>query len=69
MEENDLYQPLKEHRSDYLGDKLALLWEKELRLASEKKRHPSLGKVIVKCFGWQFVWLGIVLLIFEIGMR
>ncbi|XP_044727627.1 ATP-binding cassette sub-family C member 4-like isoform X2 [Chrysoperla carnea] len=69
LEENDLYQPLKEHRSDYLGDKLALLWEKELRLASEKKRHPSLGKVIVKCFGWQFVWLGIVLLIFEIGMR
>ncbi|XP_014208188.1 probable multidrug resistance-associated protein lethal(2)03659 [Copidosoma floridanum] len=87
----DLYQPLKEHTSNLLGEKIARLWEEECQRVKNKqlsKRksgdrgkegddppgthqgpQPSLLRVLWKCFGCKIMLYGVVLAIFEIGLR
>ncbi|KAM8705385.1 hypothetical protein ACLKA7_009792 [Drosophila subpalustris] len=69
LDETDLYKALKEHRSDKLGKKLSDAWEKEVEQKRKKKKTPSLFKVTMSVFGWNFGILGFVLFILEMGFR
>ncbi|XP_017763434.1 PREDICTED: probable multidrug resistance-associated protein lethal(2)03659 isoform X2 [Eufriesea mexicana] len=83
LEISDLYKPLKEHTSDYLGTKLSRTWQKEYKTyvkqklsnegkkSDEKKKlkEPSLVKVLFKCFGPRLMLYGIVLAVSDIVLR
>ncbi|XP_023166760.2 probable multidrug resistance-associated protein lethal(2)03659 [Drosophila hydei] len=69
LDEGDLYQALKEHKSDTLGKKLSDAWEKEVEEKRKKKKQPSLFKATMSVFGWNFGILGFVLFIVEMGFR
>ncbi|KYN28544.1 hypothetical protein ALC57_02034, partial [Trachymyrmex cornetzi] len=81
LEVTDLYTPLKEHKSDVLGDKLATAWEKECeeyqcrlkqvaKSGSQKKiKEPSLMKVLMRCFGLKIILYGICATFAEIAIR
>ncbi|KAJ9591422.1 hypothetical protein L9F63_002028, partial [Diploptera punctata] len=62
----DLYSPLKEHQSNYLGDKLERLWNVELEQSEIKKKEPSLLKVIVKAFGTRTFFYGCLIALSEL---
>lgn len=57
--EEDLFEPLTEHRSDLLGKKLETIWKKE----QKKHKAAALHIALFKMFGLQFVFLGLVSLI------
>ncbi|KAH8394539.1 hypothetical protein KR215_004307 [Drosophila sulfurigaster] len=69
LDENDLYRALNEHRSDKLGKKLSDAWENEVEQKRKKKKTPSLFKVTMSVFGWNFGLLGFALFILEMGFR
>lgn len=80
LNENDLYEPLKEHTSHQLGESLARLWEEECQRVKRKndlsrrkdvEHHckPSLLRVLFRCFGLQLIWRGIFLAIMEIFFK
>ncbi|XP_043798878.1 probable multidrug resistance-associated protein lethal(2)03659 [Apis laboriosa] len=83
LEVTDLYRPLKEHKSSYLGTKISKTWQKEYKayekqkLLNEKKgkynqkklKEPSLLKVLFKCFGFQLLIYGIFLAVADIVLR
>ncbi|ALC40250.1 CG31793, partial [Drosophila busckii] len=70
LEPNDLYDVLKEHKADTLGEKLFKAWEKEVKANRVKgKKRTSLLKVLLKVFGWHLVVSGIVLAFLELGTR
>uniref|UniRef100_A0A182NJ65 Multidrug resistance-associated protein lethal(2)03659 n=1 Tax=Anopheles dirus TaxID=7168 RepID=A0A182NJ65_9DIPT len=62
---DDLYQPLREHKSDGLGNRLCEAWEDELRQARSKNRKPKLLRAGFRVFGWEITLLGLVLLALE----
>ncbi|XP_014275661.1 probable multidrug resistance-associated protein lethal(2)03659 [Halyomorpha halys] len=66
---NDLPEPLKEHSSEYLGDRIEKLWEEEVARAQRNKKEPSLLLVIIKMFGPRFMLYGTVLFITEVVLR
>lgn len=66
---DDLSEPLKEHSSSYLGDRIEKLWDEEVAKAERKKTEPSLLRVIVKMFGLRLMTYAIVLFISEIILR
>ncbi|XP_058797685.1 probable multidrug resistance-associated protein lethal(2)03659 isoform X2 [Phymastichus coffea] len=78
----DLYEPLKEHKSNLLGEKIARLWEQECERVNKKqsrsKSHrngkddriqPSLLRVLLRCFGFKLVLYGVLLAVMEILLR
>lgn len=65
LEVTDLYSPLKEHSSSYLGDKISKSWEEELQRAQKLKRDPSLLRVIMRNFGPAIMSYGLILGILE----
>ncbi|XP_050309947.1 probable multidrug resistance-associated protein lethal(2)03659 isoform X2 [Anthonomus grandis grandis] len=69
LDENDLTEPLDEHKSSLLGQKLAKNWSLELINAAKKKREPSLTKAIIKTFKRDIIFYGIVLFIMEFFIR
>uniref|UniRef100_A0A182Q5F7 Uncharacterized protein n=1 Tax=Anopheles farauti TaxID=69004 RepID=A0A182Q5F7_9DIPT len=62
---DDLYQPLREHKSDGLGNRLCEAWENELRQSRSKNRKPKLLRAGFRVFGWDIALLGLVLLALE----
>lgn len=66
---NDLYKPLIDHKSDVLGDKLCDAWDEEVRRTKEKNRKPSLLRVTMRVFGFEFALLGLWLFTLEILLR
>ncbi|EAL40076.2 AGAP006427-PB [Anopheles gambiae str. PEST] len=62
---DDLYQPLREHKSDGLGDRLCEAWENEQKQARMKNRKPKLLRAGFRVFGWEIALLGLVLLTLE----
>lgn len=62
---DDLYQPLPEHLADKLGNKLEKAWEDELKKQRSKNKKPSLMSAGLKVFGFDIIFLGSLLLIFE----
>lgn len=60
--DEDLYQPLKEHKSKELGDKLEQAWFNE----EQSNKNPSFWKILVKLFGLEFVAYGSLLLLINL---
>ncbi|XP_014214762.1 probable multidrug resistance-associated protein lethal(2)03659 [Copidosoma floridanum] len=71
LEETDLYSPLHEHSSRYLGNKISRYWQKELDRCekSHAKRKPSLFRVLVRCFGCDVMMIGLCLGFLEFCIR
>lgn len=69
LNSDDLYQPLKEHKSDGLGHRLCEAWENELKTAKTKGREPKLLRAGFRVFGWDIAWLGVVLLTLEMAFK
>lgn len=69
LDEEDLPECLDEHRSDLLGQKIAVNWSKEYEKALKKKKKPSLTKVIIKTFHCDFFIYGLIIFIMEMCVR
>uniref|UniRef100_A0A1A9X4D6 Multidrug resistance-associated protein lethal(2)03659 n=1 Tax=Glossina brevipalpis TaxID=37001 RepID=A0A1A9X4D6_9MUSC len=69
LNEGDLYQVLKEHKSSLIGHKLNHAWEVECKKQKHKKNGPSLLKVLLKVFGGNFILLAVGLVIMELGLK
>lgn len=65
LDNGDLYQALKAHKSDILGAKLVAAWDNEVK----HKKNPSLIRATVKVFKWHMIGIGIVLAILEFCLR
>ncbi|CAB3379679.1 Hypothetical predicted protein [Cloeon dipterum] len=70
LEDRDLFEPLNEHRSDRLGDRLETNWKKEIEKCNARKTGtPSFFKAMAVTFGPRFMLYGLVLLIIEIVVK
>ncbi|KAJ8684018.1 hypothetical protein QAD02_019810 [Eretmocerus hayati] len=70
LEITDLYSALDEHSSCTLGNKLSRLWKREIERAQKlKKSTPSLLRVLVKCFGCDFLLFGVCLGLIEFAVK
>nr|XP_003705867.1 PREDICTED: probable multidrug resistance-associated protein lethal(2)03659 isoform X1 [Megachile rotundata]XP_012146728.1 PREDICTED: probable multidrug resistance-associated protein lethal(2)03659 isoform X1 [Megachile rotundata]XP_012146729.1 PREDICTED: probable multidrug resistance-associated protein lethal(2)03659 isoform X2 [Megachile rotundata]XP_012146730.1 PREDICTED: probable multidrug resistance-associated protein lethal(2)03659 isoform X1 [Megachile rotundata] len=71
LEEEDLYCPLREDRSSYLGERIVKYWEIEVKRHEKKKDSPkpSLFRVLYKCFGKIVMNTGLALFVLEFGIR
>lgn len=65
LELEDLYKPLNEHHADMLGTKLEEAWEEEVVKKRAKNQQPSLMSAGLKVFGFNIMFLGSLLLVFE----
>ncbi|KAK5645843.1 hypothetical protein RI129_004307 [Pyrocoelia pectoralis] len=61
LTKDDLYETFSGHKSSKLGSKAKLLWEQELENAKLLKRTPSILKVLIRLFGWEYLLIGIAL--------
>ncbi|KAK5646968.1 hypothetical protein RI129_005432 [Pyrocoelia pectoralis] len=69
LEENDLYATLTEHQSEILANKVEILWNNELEKANQEKRKPSLTKVFLSAFGFEYMVFGLILATSEIVLK
>ncbi|XP_046392391.1 ATP-binding cassette subfamily C member 4-like isoform X2 [Ischnura elegans] len=60
FEMEDMYEPLDEHKSQSLGDKLEKNWDEEVRKKTARNKIPSFFKVLSKTFQWEFWMYGII---------
>lgn len=68
-EESDLFETLKSHKSNKLGDEFEKMWLDELKYASKHNKTPNLLRVILKRFGHCLLGFGIITSIFELGIK
>lgn len=54
LQEDDIYEVLNNCDSEKLGDLLEVEWQKETL-----KKHPSLTKVFIRLFGWEYLIIGL----------
>ncbi|XP_072387967.1 ATP-binding cassette sub-family C member 4-like [Diabrotica undecimpunctata] len=67
---DDVYNTLKSDRSEYLGDRLEKNWNRELELVKQnKKEKPSLFKAVVRTFWLEYLLIGIIAAVSDIGIR
>ncbi|XP_049853484.1 probable multidrug resistance-associated protein lethal(2)03659 [Schistocerca gregaria] len=69
IEIEDLYAPLKEHKSSLLGERFERLWKQECRRAVKNKRSPSYLRVILSAYGWKYMMYGCILAALELIVR
>lgn len=69
LQESDLPETLREHRSQFLGDLMEKEWMKEVHNAKKSNKEPSLLKVILKRFGLILAGYGGIAVILEIGVK
>ncbi|KAH8334612.1 hypothetical protein KR059_012208 [Drosophila kikkawai] len=70
LEPTDLYQALRGHKADSLGDKFFETWQAEVNSCrNNPKKEPSIIKVILKVFGWQLLISGLIIAVLELGTR
>ncbi|XP_043465525.1 ATP-binding cassette sub-family C member 4-like [Leptopilina heterotoma] len=65
----DLFDPLKEDKSSFLGDRLEKSWNKEVKITNNRKEKISLLKVISRTFVWEYFLLGILQIFNELILR
>ncbi|XP_043465526.1 ATP-binding cassette sub-family C member 4-like [Leptopilina heterotoma] len=65
----DLFHPLKEDKSSFLGDRLEKTWNKEVKITNNRKEKISLLKVIGRTFVWEYFLLGILQIFNELILR
>ncbi|XP_063235987.1 ATP-binding cassette sub-family C member 4-like [Bacillus rossius redtenbacheri] len=66
LQQADLFDVLDSDRSSHLGDLLERQWTKELNTSKMKGKDPSLLKAIVRTFGPQYMFSGLLSLIFSV---
>uniref|UniRef100_A0A914ZNC1 Uncharacterized protein n=2 Tax=Parascaris univalens TaxID=6257 RepID=A0A914ZNC1_PARUN len=66
LEEEDLCEPLENHRSEIATERLTKEWEREKRLASEAGRKPSLAAAVRRIYFRPVALLGILLFFEEV---
>nr|CAD7603849.1 unnamed protein product [Timema genevievae] len=69
IEEEDLFETLKEDRSKLLGNNLEKNWAKEVERAGAIKTNASLFRALVKTFSWDFVMLGLFVFANDVIIR
>lgn len=74
LELEDLYEPLKEHKSNIIGDRLAAEWRNHLESCKKKNSNKNnipinLRRVLIKVFGVHFAFYGLIALLMEVVMR
>lgn len=69
LTEDDLTQPLPQHKSSFLGEKATRIWLKEVEKAKRKRRKPRLRKVLIKQFGCELFKKSVWVVINEFGLR
>ncbi|XP_076749193.1 putative multidrug resistance-associated protein lethal(2)03659 [Xylocopa sonorina] len=71
LDEDDLYSPLSEDKSDYLGQLIVKNWENEVKQCKQRKGNPkpSLLRVLWKCFAGMVINTAVALCILEFGVR
>lgn len=62
LTEDDLFGPLKEHKSSHIGAKLEGIWKEEYRI----HKTTSLVRALIRLFGWPFLIFSILKLSLEI---
>ncbi|XP_058458133.1 probable multidrug resistance-associated protein lethal(2)03659 [Malaya genurostris] len=65
----DMYQPMKTHKSDSLGNQLCQAWEDEVANKRAKGKTPSLMRAMIKVFGWNIALLGLILFVLEMAFK
>lgn len=66
LEMDDLYEPLRDHRSSELGEKMSQAWEHQIEQCKETGRRPSLLRAALSVFGWKIAGLGLMLCCIEL---
>ncbi|KAF5283707.1 hypothetical protein FQR65_LT13742 [Abscondita terminalis] len=66
---NDLYEAFSEHKSSKLGDKLEAAWLKEVKIAEECDRTPSLRRALIKTFGLEYFMYGFIWFLGELCFK
>ncbi|XP_062142485.1 probable multidrug resistance-associated protein lethal(2)03659 [Drosophila sulfurigaster albostrigata] len=70
LETSDLYKTLREHKTETLGDKISVAWNRELlKQQKNPNKKPSLLCALIRVFGWYYGLLGLVLFLLELGLR
>ncbi|KAH8359400.1 hypothetical protein KR093_006524 [Drosophila rubida] len=69
LDQTDLYRPLKEHKSETLGDRLCAAWDEEVTRRTAQKKSPRLGRVLMRVFGFHLFITGVLLGFKEILTR
>ncbi|KAL3283217.1 hypothetical protein HHI36_006366, partial [Cryptolaemus montrouzieri] len=65
LNEDDLYETLKEHESTILGNRLEEAWQEE----QEYYKNPSLWRALWKVFGNELLGYGIILFFYEVLLK
>lgn len=65
----DLFETLKDHRSNKMGDKLEEAWNKELSYAKKSNRQPNLFRVIIRVFGPTIFGYGCIAAFLELVVK
>ena len=67
LEIGDMFQVTPQDSSEHLGATLEREWQKELKKKEESgsRTKPSLLKVLIRMFGFQYLMLGILLFVEE----
>lgn len=69
LDTSDLYQPLKDHKSDSLGEKLCKAWEDEKYNKESKGKKPNLLRATLRVFGWKIMIYGLMLAALEFLLK
>ncbi|KAF5283715.1 hypothetical protein FQR65_LT13750 [Abscondita terminalis] len=69
LELTDLYKTFSGHKSKTLGDNIEIAWRAEEERAAKLKKQPSLKRVLIKLFGYQFMLQGLLCCVLEFGVR
>ncbi|EDV33395.1 uncharacterized protein Dana_GF24219 [Drosophila ananassae] len=70
LQPTDLYQALKGHKAETLGDIFFKTWQAEVTSCKDNpKKEPSIIKVILKVFGWRLFVSGLLIGILEVGTK
>lgn len=70
LQPTDLYQALKGHKAETLGDIFFKTWQAEVKSSKDNpKKEPSIIKVILKVFGWRLFVSGLLIGTLELGTK
>ncbi|KAL2081656.1 hypothetical protein ACEWY4_023509 [Coilia grayii] len=66
LQQHDMYQVLPEDGSEWLGERLQKLWDKEVQQAAKDFRSPKLSKVLIQCYWRSYAVFGVYTFIEEV---